>query len=110
MELPKWLSWVALAAMILTQLTAELGKIKPVYGVLVAFWAWLLALFTRSVIDNIFKLGKNWTVAGAVLIARTLITYAASPDWAALLGQHGVERLGLVGAILTIIGQGLKAG
>src|SRR5262245_6014254 len=110
MQFPKWLSYVALAATILTQLTAEFGKIKPAYGMITAFVAGALMLFTKSAIDNVFKLGAGWSVAGALIVVGALFTYSGGPEWTAVIGEGTLRILSSLGAILTTIGQGLRIG
>jgi hypothetical protein len=110
MQLPKWLGYVAMIATILTNLTAEAGKIKPVYGVITAFAAGLLALFTKSVMANIISLGHGVTIAGVVLVAGSIASFAAGPAWTDVIGAGHLQFLSSLGAMLSIIGAGLKVG
>ena len=110
MQFPKWLSYVTLAATILTQVVAEASSIKPIYGMIVAFVAGALMLFTRSAIDHIFKLGAGWSFAGILVIAGSLFTYSGGPEWTDIIGTGNLAILSSLGAILTTIGKGLRFG
>jgi hypothetical protein len=107
--LPKWLGYVAMVAIILSNLAAQAGSIKPIYGLAATFGSGLLLLFTRSVLKY-SPTNAKITVSGIVLIAGALLTYAARPDWAGLIGTGWLQIFATAGGFLSTIGAGLKAG
>lgn len=109
--IPTWLSKLLLIASILTAIIVPLAGIKPVYGIIATGIAGLITAFSDGF--KSFVVSRGWTIAGALLVAGTVIGYIVSPDSAAVFGFIGANKLALVaqiGVILTTIGEKIQGG
>ncbi len=108
MEIPSWLARLIVIGSIATAIAANLGNIKPAYGIAAMAAAGIIGAFADGFKQFILPVGV--TFAGLLCVAGAVVLYVTSNDTGifAFIPDHVLALLAQVGPILTIIGGKLK--
>lgn len=109
MEIPTWLARLIVLGSIATAIAANLGNIKPAYGIAAMAVAGTVGAFADGFKQFIMPAGV--TFAGLLCVAGVVVAYVVSPENGGIFSFIPAPVLALlaqIGPILTIIGGKLK--